>query len=279
MVKVLVTGANGYLGPRVVEKLLGKNCNVIGVSRSICKSSPASNSQNFSFIQRDIFDPRSDFYKLAGEPDVCVHLAWQDGFSHNSPSHVLNLSNHFNFLKNLIDNGIKSIAVLGSMHEVGYWEGKISENTPCNPTTLYGISKNSLRQSLFTYAKNKRCSIKWLRAYYIYGDEERANNIFAKVLEADAKGQRIFPFTTGTNLYDFIDIKELSNQIACAALQNKIDGIIECCSGKPIQLAEAVENFISRRKLNIRLDYGAYPSRPYDSPGLWGDKSKISEIL
>ena len=39
------------------------------------------------------------------------------------------------------------------------------------------------------------------------------------------------------------------------------------------------ERFIREHKLNIRLEYGAFPDRPYDSPGVWGDASVIRQIL
>ena len=44
-------------------------------------------------------------------------------------------------------------------------------------------------------------------------------------------------------------------------------------------LAERVERYIKENDLNIKLDYGAFPDRPYDSPGVWGDASKIKQIL
>ena len=44
-------------------------------------------------------------------------------------------------------------------------------------------------------------------------------------------------------------------------------------------LAERVERYIAENNLNITLEYGAFPDRPYDSPGVWGDPSKINEIL
>ena len=58
-----------------------------------------------------------------------------------------------------------------------------------------------------------------------------------------------------------------------------MDGIINCCSGNPISLAEAVENFINQNGFNIKLNYGAFPDRPYDSPCIYGDNSKIQIIL
>ena len=44
-------------------------------------------------------------------------------------------------------------------------------------------------------------------------------------------------------------------------------------------LAERVERYIKENDLNIKLDYGVFPDRPYDSPGVWGDASKIKQIL
>lgn len=274
MKTVLVTGASGYIGPHVISNLLNKNCRVFGVSRSLSQQ-----VEGCSYIEKDIFDESVDFFQLAKHPEVCIHLAWKDGFSHNSPNHILYLSQHFRFLKDLIDKGLKSLVVLGTMHEVGYWEGSISEDTPCNPTTLYGIAKNALKDALITYCKDKGCSLKWLRAYYILGDEKRANNIFAKILQAEQLDKKEFPFTTGTNLYDFINVDELAEQISTCSLQNEIGGVIECCSGKPQKLADAVEQFIAQNNLKIKLKYGAFPDRDYDSPGIWGDNSKLLKIL
>ena len=44
-------------------------------------------------------------------------------------------------------------------------------------------------------------------------------------------------------------------------------------------LAERVEQYIKDNDLDITLEYGAFPDRPYDSPGVWGDVSKITRIL
>ena len=67
--------------------------------------------------------------------------------------------------------------------------------------------------------------------------------------------------------------------IALSGVQTDVDGIINCCSGTPMTLADRVEKFIKDNNLNIKLLYGTFPDRPYDSPGVWGDSSKINKIL
>jgi len=95
----------------------------------------------------------------------------------------------------------------------------------------------------------------------------------------EREGKSTFPFTTGKNKFDFISIDELSTQIAYAVTQDKISGIINCCSGKPMALKERIEQFIKENGLKIRPEYGAYPERPYESPAIWGSNDKILRIL
>ncbi|MEA4821274.1 MAG: NAD(P)-dependent oxidoreductase [Erysipelotrichales bacterium] len=271
--KVLVTGANGYIGSHVVKELLNHNHEVVAIDLS-----KTNLPDKVEFLNIDIFQENKMIFDKVGKPDILIHLAWKDGFNHMAPSHIQELHKHVNFLENMIQGGLKQVAIMGTMHEVGYWEGAIDENTPCNPKSFYGISKNSLRQIIeILSSKNKIC-MQWIRAYYIYGDDRRSNSIFGKLLCANDVGTKEFPLNSGKNLYDFIHINELAKQIVDVVEQTKVQGIINCCSGKPISLLEQITAYIEERGLTIKLNIGAFPDRPYDSPGVWGDDDKIKEI-
>ncbi len=275
--KVLVTGANGYIGAHVVQYLLEHTQHEVVA----LDFADAYIDKRARFISRNILEDAelSNLYAELGSPDVIIHLAWRDGFNHKADSHFIDLSDHYFFLRNMIESGVKSISVMGTMHEVGYYEGAITENTPCMPLSPYGIAKNALRQSLLAYADGKDVSVKWLRAYYILGDNSRNKSIFSRILEWAAEGKKTFPFTMGTNKYDFIQVPELAKQIAEASIQKEVEGIINVCSGKPVALKDVVENFIRENGLDIRPEYGAFPDRKYDSPVVWGDALKIEKIL
>lgn len=272
--KVLITGAAGYIGRHVVEYVLNKGHEVIAAD--VRFDGVDERAQHCS---EPIFSGDEHIFEKVGKPDACIHLAWRNGFVHNAVTHTDDLSDHVIFCRNMMRGGMKSLSVMGTMHEVGYWEGAIDENTPCNPLSQYGIAKNALRQSLMLESKGSDCRLKWLRAYYITGDDLRGNSIFAKITQAAMEGKKEFPFTSGKNQYDFIDVKELAKMIAEASLQNDINGIINVCTGKPMTLAQRVEAFIQEHNFDIKLKYGAFPDRPYDSPGVWGDAAKINEIL
>ena len=112
------------------------------------------------------------------EPEVCIHLAWRNGFVHNADSHILDLPKHYTFVKNMLDGGCRHMVVMGSMHEVGYWEGAIDEYTPTNPKSLYGIAKNSLRQICLELVNGKKdVCMQWIRGFYILGDDLKNNSI------------------------------------------------------------------------------------------------------
>lgn len=272
--KILVTGAGGYIGQHVVKVLLDKGADVIATDIRLDDVDDRATK-----VQKNIFEENENIFTEMGSPDVCLHMAWRDGFIHNSEKHIEDLDSHYKFISNMMKGGLKQMAVMGSMHEVGYYEGAIDENTPTNPLSLYGIAKNTLRQLTFLLGKNENVIVQWIRGFYIFGDDLKNNSIFKKIVEAEQEGKTEFPFTSGKNKYDFLSIYDMADQIAEIVLQDKINGIINSCTGQPMTLAEKVESFIKENNFKIKLKYGAYPDRPYDSPGIWGDATKINEIM
>ena len=272
--RVVVTGAGGYLGPHVVTALIDRGHEVVAVVRP---GSSAPTHPDAVRLEADILSPDFDVASW-GVPAALVHLAWQDGFTHNSPAHLGQLSAHYRLLTAAAAAGCPRIVALGTMHEVGYWEGAIDATTPTSPLSLYGIAKDALRRAL-PLALPAETGLAWARAYYIYGDDRRSNSIFRKLLEAADAGKTVFPFTSGKNLYDFIRVEELGRQLA--ALTDAVDvvGTLNCSTGEPVSLAEKVEEFIRENGLRLTLEYGAFPDRPYDSPGVWGDAAIINGVM
>ena len=271
--KILITGANGYIGQGVVSEFVQRGVDVIASDISIDNI-----KDDICKISGNIFE-LEDPYTYLHEPDILVHLAWRDGFKHNADSHMIDLPKHYLFLKKMMDSGVKKVCVMGSMHEVGFYEGSINENTPCNPMSLYGIAKNALRNAVSLYAEERKIDFMWLRGYYIVGHAEYGRSIFSKIVQAVREGKKEFPFTTGQNQYDFLKYEDFCKQVVSAALQDDIKGIINCCSGYPQKLADAVEDFIKEKKYPIKLKYGVYPERAYDSKAVWGDAKMINEIM
>jgi nucleoside-diphosphate-sugar epimerase len=272
---ILVTGAGGYIGRHVVAALLDRGARVTAVVRHF---RAYRIDERATIVEADLLDPATDLDALIEDrPDAVVHLAWEAGFAHNSPVHMLRLSDHFRVLSHFAKAGITRLAVLGTMHEIGRFEGAITAETPTAPASLYGIAKDALRRAVF--ADFGGTTIQWLRAYYIYGDDRNNQSIFTKLLEAAEQGKRTFPFTSGKNRFDFIHVDELGRQIAAVAMQDELAGVINVCSGEPVALGTQVERFIADHGLEIELEYGAFPDRPYDSKVVYGDATAIRALM
>ena len=209
--------------------------------------------------------------------DVVIHTAWKDGFVHNSISHIEDLSAHFKFLIRLHDMGVRHFAVLGSFREYGLTDGMVSDEkiVPCN---LYSLAKITLYRSLeFVFGED--VCFQWLRPFSVYGDDINNHSLFSKILEWEREGRKKFPFTDGSEEYDFIHINEVARQIVATISQSEIQGAIDICSGKPKQLKMMVNDFIRENHLSIRPDYGVFKRRSYDSDIIYGNNKKILEIM
>ncbi len=104
MSRVVGTGAAGYLGPHVVTALLDRGHDVVAAVR------PGSGGRldpRASVVQADILAPDFDASAWGALPDAVVHLAWKDGFRHNSSVHMSQLSAHFDLLTGLAERGVR----------------------------------------------------------------------------------------------------------------------------------------------------------------------------
>lgn len=270
--KILVTGANGYLGKGIVKQLLDDGYHVIATD---IKDKYIDRRADIRCV--DLFNLQDPF-DFFDKPDILLHLAWRDGFVHSSINHVNDLPKHYNFITKMINGGVKQVGVMGSMHEIGFYEGSINESTPANPQSLYGVSKNALRMLVELECKENDVMFQWLRGFYIVGNTEDGSSIFSKIVQAVHQGKKEFPFTMGSNQFDFLDYPDFCKLIADATEQDEINGIINICSGKPEKISDRVERFITENHFDIKLGYGMFPDRPYDSKAIWGNDFKIKMI-
>ena len=153
MKNVVITGASGYIGSHVVKKMLQypNEFSVIAAGRS--NEGLPSGIKNIPLdILKDAY--KSELYEYLGKPEICIHLAWRNGFQHNATTHIEDLSNHFAFIKNLADSGTRQFIVAGSFREYGSVNGMVSQDVIVEPENLYTLSKLTLKKALEIYFKD-----------------------------------------------------------------------------------------------------------------------------
>ncbi len=78
---------------------------------------------------------------------------------------------------------------------------------------------------------------------------------------------------------DYLPVEKVAEYIVAVALQNDVNGIINCCSGKPIKIKELVTNYLKENNADIKLNRGYYPYPDYEPMSFWGDDTKLKQIL
>ena len=282
MKTILVTGATGFIGNYVVAELLRKDYRVIATS---AHSKNAINKIWFDKViykpfDLSSFDQTVNYFEYFSKPDLMIHLAWSGLPNYKDEFHVTkNLPARIRFLKNILDNGLKNIAVTGTCLEYGMKEGCLSEKMECEPMNAYAIAKNELRKYLVHYAAEKKISLKWIRLFYLFGKGQSPNSLFSQLENAILKGQQVFNMSGGEQLRDYLPIELAAKYICTIALQDKVSGIINCCSGEPVKIIDLVEKFIKESGAEIKLNKGFYPYPDYEPMAFWGNNSKLKKVI
>ena len=81
----------------------------------------------------------------------------------------------------------------------------------------------------------------------------------------------------GEQLRDYLSVDDVAANIVSCSLQTQINGIINCCSGKPISVRSFVENYLKKRNIEMKLNLGFYPYADYEPMAFWGDRTKLQK--
>ncbi len=280
--KILITGATGFIGKYVVQELLENNCTVIASSTNEEKAKQASWYADVTYIPFDLktFDDSIDYFLHFGKPDAMIHLTWEGLPNYNAAFHVEeNLPRHLSFLSNMINYGLKDLTVTGTCFEYGMNEGCLREDMEAEPANPYAAAKDQLRKSLEIVTAQKQVHFKWLRLFYMYGKGQSPNSLFSQLDKALEDNDAVFNMSGGEQERDYLRVEEVAANIVKIALQHKVEGIINCCSGKPVKIKDMVQQYLASTKQIIELNQGFYPYSNYEPMRFWGDNEKLKTII
>ena len=277
--KVLVTGATGFVGRHVVNELLARGHAVIAVARDISKAKSLSWFDRVEFIQCDIHENFKPLLTTGNLPEAIVHLAWPGLPNYKDFFHIgKNLPADLAFLETAVKAGVKHLVVAGTCLECGMQYGPLTEEMETRPTTPYGFAKDSLRKALQLLQKEQPFALQWLRLFYMYGEGQNSKSLLAQLDKAIEQGEATFNMSRGDQLRDYLPIQEVAANFVLALEHPEVDGVINCSSGKPVSVLDLVQQRCTERASSIKLNRGYYPYPDYEPMAFWGMPEKLNTL-
>jgi dTDP-6-deoxy-L-talose 4-dehydrogenase (NAD+) len=175
----------------------------------------------------------------------------------------------------MVESGCKKVVVIGTCFEYGMQSGALKEDLETKPDNPYALAKDTLRKYLEQLQKQVDFNLKWIRLFYMYGIGQNPNSIISQLETALEKGEEVFNMSGGDQLRDYLPVEQVAEYIVKISFQDKINGIINCCSGEPISIKELVENYLKEKNKSIGLNLGYYPYPDYEPMAFWGDDEQL----
>lgn len=271
--KILVTGATGFVGRHVINELLDKDHEVVCIIRDEKKLALFKWSNKVKTINCDIYENIPDLKEIE-MPDALIHLAWSGLPNYQSLHHLeQNLPGDQRFLRSMVYMGIKNILVTGTCFEFGKQNGALFPDMPTFPDNPYAIAKDTLRKWLQALKEEKKFVLKWVRLFYMYGPGQNPNSILSQLDCAIDNGEPVFNMSGGEQLRDYLPIEKVAQCLVDIVENSGKQGIIHCCSGKPISIRRLVKEHIVKRKGEIKINLGYYPYPENEAMAFWGEDS------
>jgi len=272
--KVLVTGADGFIGSHLTEKLLEEGADVSIFIRSVSGTSGyrlknlSHLEDRVNIIAGDISS--SDSIKLIKEsaPDVIFHLAAMAyvTFSFDHPIEVMkvNVGGTLNVLEAARELSLKCIVITSSSEVYGTaTTSSIDEDHPLNPTSPYAASKAAADRYAYSYWKTYGLPIAIIRPFNTYGPRH-TYDVIPKFIRMVLEGKPPTIYGTGDQSRDFTYVSDMVRAFLCMGYSNKAIGeIVNFGTGKDIRIKELAykiieiagadlePTFISERKAEV----------------------------
>lgn len=233
--KVLLTGASGFIGRHVLRALEHQGIEVVVVGRTQPQPS-------VPFIEADLLGI-TDFGPLVKQAQAThlLHLAWyaEHGKYWSSPLNLRWAEATTRLVEAFCAAGGQQVVIAGTCAEYEWAHGYCREDsTPLNPATLYGTVKDATRRLVMAVCAQHQVPCAWGRIFLPYGDGESASRLIPSLIDV-FRGERA-PFGVNATAYrDFLHASDVAEGFV-RLLTAGVSGAYNICSGEPVRLVEVV---------------------------------------
>ncbi len=274
---VLVTGAGGFIGLPVLERLASAGEEVHALSR---RERPPK-VLGVCWHQVDLAD-HTAVDRLIGEltPERLVHLAWctEHGRLWRAPENVLWVQRSLQLLHAFVRSGGRRLLVLGTCAEYD-WSAVagplVESGSPLAPATLYGAAKDALRRVAGAYAEQEGVELAWGRLFFLYGPREDPGRLVPSVIRSLLAEQAI-AIGSGERVRDFMHVEDVAAGVV-ALLDSPVVGAVNIASGAGVTVSDMVDRIVQLIGHPELVRRGALPDRPGEPRSLVADVARLRD--
>lgn len=291
--KVLVTGAAGFIGSHFVERLLGRSDEVVGLDDFNDYYSPeikrwnlkkAQAMRGFTLIQGDIRDEEMVHRLLANNRfDAIVHLAARAGVRPSLQQPVLYETANVTGLLNLLEGAIRygnPYFVLASSSSVYGLSPRFPwrEDDPVDcPISPYAVTKRAGELLCHSYANSYGLRTCALRFFTVYGPRQRPEMAIAKFFRQIIQGETLTVYGDGSAQRDFTYVDDIVDGLVSALDNNFKNEIINLGGAHKIEVSELIQKIGNITGIKPRVQFAE--SQAGDVPITWADTEKAERLL
>jgi nucleoside-diphosphate-sugar epimerase len=269
--RVVVTGATGFLGRALCGKLLERGHELIGLNRT-GKPDRGRHLKDITYVAYDMGGelPKDviDF-----SPEVLVHLAWSGIPDFSEQMCVENVESQLNFLRETEKlPKLRKVVGAGTCREYGAKKGACLEGERFSPDSYFSWAKQSLRDYFALGCRRREMCFVWFRIYYLYGPGQRAESLIPTLIKA-FKEDRPPEINNPASANDYIYIDDVVIAFVNAIEGENCHGTFNLGSGKTASVAEVsglVERAIHNAD-NFSSELAKKVASAKSSGGMWAD--------
>ena len=263
--RVLVTGANGFIGSRVASALSARGTETYALVRDKLRANRLSALPNVRVVVADVHDSASMAALVATvAPSVTIHCAWyaEPGKYLAAVENVTHVASTLSLAHTLAAAGCRRFVGLGTCFEYDTDLGWLSESSMCRPRHLYSAAKLATWLMLEQLAASTAMTVAWARLFYQYGPDEDERRLVPYVVSALLDG-RPAEVSKGEQIRDYLHVDDVANAVVAVA-ESELGGPVNIGSGRPVSvrtLVETIARVVGRPDL---VKFGARLEAPSD---------------
>jgi nucleoside-diphosphate-sugar epimerase len=272
--KIVITGANGFIGSNLIKCLLQKEHEIFAISRKNYNIKYLNvifkqiENENIEILSRDI---------VQFNPDVVIHCAWDGGNSFSNVNDTVQFNNiiwSYKLLEIITKLKNPHFICIGSASEYGDTKNvNIDENYSENPINLYGISKFSFKVLSEHFCKINNIPWSWIRPFYTYGPNDVSTRLIPKIINK-CFSQLDIELNSCESVVDYLYIEDFVKGIE-SIINLRLEGIYNICSGNKYKIKDVIQQIKYLTNSNSNITFNEKLNRQQFPTHICGDNKKL----